>query len=72
MALDMQKVACSTGSACASGSSDPSPVLIGMGLPDDVVEGALRFSFGVGNTLEEIELACDRIAGVVRNLSDST
>ena len=46
MALDLEGVACSTGSACASGSSEPSPVLLAMGLPSDVVAGSLRFQFG--------------------------
>jgi len=68
MALDMQQVACSTGSACASGSSDPSPVLIAMGLPSEVIEGALRFSVGVENTAAEIEIACGLILQVVHNL----
>ncbi|MFT7639438.1 MAG: cysteine desulfurase [Pirellulaceae bacterium] len=70
MALDLQKIACSTGSACASGSSDPSPVLIAMGLSDELIEGALRFSFGIGNTSAEIDAACSRVLKVVHGLLD--
>ena len=64
LALDMAGVACSTGSACASGSSDPSPTLIAMGCDDAIVRSALRFSFGVENTLSEIDEAVKRIADV--------
>ncbi|MDA7979210.1 MAG: cysteine desulfurase, partial [Pirellulales bacterium] len=46
MALDTAGIACSAGSACASGSTDPSPVLMAMGCKGDVLEGSLRFSFG--------------------------
>ena len=65
MALDLAGLACSTGSACASGSSEPSPVLIGMGLPEENVEGALRLSLGLDTTDEEVEEAGQRILKVV-------
>jgi cysteine desulfurase len=68
VAFDLAGVCCSTGSACASGSTDPSPVLLAMGLPRDVVNGALRFSFGVTNTAAEIDDAVRRILGVVREM----
>ncbi len=65
MALDVAGVCCSTGSACASGSSEPSPTLVAMGLAEDVIEGALRFSLGIFNSEEEVEEAIARICAVV-------
>lgn len=59
MALDLAGVACSTGSACASGSTDPSPVLQAMGLAEELVESALRFSFGRHNLPAECQLAAN-------------
>jgi cysteine desulfurase len=61
LALDMAGVACSTGSACASGSSEPSPVLVAMGLSGSLIESALRFSFGALNTAEEVRESARRI-----------
>lgn len=52
--LDLAGLAVSTGSACSTGSIEPSPVLLAMGLPLERVKGALRFSFGVTTTEEEI------------------
>lgn len=68
IALDLQGIACSTGSACASGSHEPSPVLLAMGLPRDEVQSALRFSLGMQNTVAEVELAVDTIVRVYRQL----
>jgi cysteine desulfurase len=61
MALDQAGVACSTGSACASGSSEPSPALVAMGLERDVISSALRFSFGATTTAKEVAEAARRI-----------
>jgi len=68
MALDVAGVACSTGSACASGSSEPSPVLRAMGLPPEIVNSALRFSLGADSTDGEVEEAASRICRVFREL----
>lgn len=68
MALDLDGIACSTGSACASGSSEPSHVLLAMGCSQEVVNSALRFSFGMNATIPDGELAARRISNVVRQL----
>ncbi|MEX2315936.1 MAG: cysteine desulfurase family protein [Pirellulales bacterium] len=61
MALDQAGVACSTGSACASGSSEPSPALVAMGCERSVVTSALRFSLGITTTEPDIAEAARRI-----------
>jgi cysteine desulfurase len=68
IALDMAGVACSTGSACASGSSEPSPALIAMGLDEVVISSSLRFSLGVTTTAAEIDEATRRILHCCNNL----
>ncbi len=65
MALDLAGVCCSTGSACASGSSEPSPTLVAMGLSDDIVSSSLRFSLGATTTAEEIDDAIVRVSAVL-------
>jgi cysteine desulfurase len=68
MALDQAGVACSTGSACASGSSEPSPVLLAMGCERGVVTSALRFSLGATTTAQEVDEAARRIIFCCNNL----
>lgn len=68
MALDLAGVACSAGSACASGSPAPSPTLLAMGLPDELVQSSLRFSLGRDNTREQIEEAAARVAAACRRV----
>ena len=68
MALDIAGLACSTGSACASGSSEPSPVLIAMGLEPERIAGALRFSLSALTTSPEVDEACDLILTAVNDL----
>jgi cysteine desulfurase len=72
IALDLDGVAASTGSACSSGSLEPSHVLIAMGLRAEVVQGSLRFSLCYHNTEEEIDRAVDvlvNVTGRLRSLS---
>jgi cysteine desulfurase len=71
VALDLGGLACSTGSACASGSSQPSHVLAAMGLPTEIINGGLRFSFSHNNTIDEVHQAVTIIAQVVNRLSNT-
>jgi cysteine desulfurase len=66
MALDLAGVCCSTGSACSSGSLLPSPVLRAMGVAEDVLRSAMRFSFSHLLTVAEVEEAARRVVEVVR------
>jgi cysteine desulfurase len=68
IALDLEGVAVSTGSACASGSLEPSHVLIAMGLRPEVVQGSLRFSLSWHTTEEEINRAIQILGHVVQRL----
>ena len=64
-ALDLEGIAVSTGSACSSGSLEPSPVLLAMGYPKALARGAIRFSLWSGNTEEEVERVCAVLPAVV-------
>jgi cysteine desulfurase len=68
IALDLAGVACSTGSACASGSSEPSPTLVAMGLPKAVINGAIRFSLSAFSPAEEVAEGGRRIINTVKHL----
>ena len=68
IALDLENVAISTGSACASGSVDPSHVLTAMGLRPEVVQGSLRFSFSRFTTETETDRALDILENIVARL----
>ena len=70
--LDSKGICASSGSACTSGSLDPSHVLLAMGLPHEVAHGSLRLSIGEYNTMEEIDHICQVVPQVVeylRNMS---
>jgi cysteine desulfurase len=71
MKLDLAGVACSTGSACSSGSLLPSPVLQAMGCPPEVLHSAMRFSLSHLHTEEEMDWAAKRIIQAVRQLRSS-
>ncbi len=66
--LDAKGVCASSGSACTSGSLDPSHVLLSIGLPHEVAHGSLRLSIGEYNTMEEIDHIIDVVPGVVEYL----
>jgi cysteine desulfurase len=59
--LDMQGIAVSTGSACSSGTLEPSPVIRAIGREDDLARGAIRFSFGKKNTSEDVPAAVENL-----------
>jgi len=72
MHLDLAGIACSSGSACSTGTVEPSHVLTAMGVPRELGVAALRFSFGKDSTLEDVEsvsAALPRIVEKVRSLS---
>jgi cysteine desulfurase len=71
VALDLAGVACSLGSACASGSTEPAPVLVAMGRAAEIALSSVRFSVGIENTPGEIEEAVNRIAQCVSRLRTS-
>jgi cysteine desulfurase len=71
MALDLASVACSTGSACSSGSLLPSPVLRAMGVSDDVLRSAMRFSFGPTLDIADVDDAADRTGATVSRIRES-
>ena len=65
MALDLAGLACSTGSACVSGSNEVSHVLSAMGYPADEARGALRLSLGRTTTAEEVAMAADLLTRTI-------
>ena len=68
MNLDLEGVACSSGSACTAGSLEVSHVLKAMQLPEDVTSSAVRFSFGLGNTVEEVQSAAETAMKIAKRL----
>lgn len=65
MNLDLAGVACASGSACTAGSLQPSHVLQAMGLSVDVTNSAIRFSFGLGNTIEDVRRAARSVIKII-------
>jgi len=66
--LDMQGVAVSTGSACSSGSLEPSPVIRALGRDDELARGSIRFSLGRDTTDEEVAYVLEALPRAVENL----
>lgn len=68
----MEGIAASSGSACTSGSLDPSHVLLAIGLPHGIAHGSLRLSLGIYNTEEEVDYVVGKLVEIVdrlRNMS---
>ena len=70
MMLDMKGVAASSGSACASGSLDPSHVLIAIGLPHEIAHGSLRLSVGDETTEEDVDYVVEVLPPIIQRLRD--
>jgi len=68
LSLDMEGVAVSSGSACTSGSLEPSHVLLAMGVPPGVAQGSVRFSLGRDNTEAEMDYVLEVLPGIVERL----
>jgi cysteine desulfurase len=68
IALDMRGMAVSTGSACSSGAVEPSHVLLAMGLSVSEAKSCVRFSFGRGNTLEDVQKLVSALAEIVAKM----
>ena len=66
--LDLAGIAVSSGSACSSGSLEPSHVLIACGVPEEVAHGSIRFTFGKENTVEEVDYTVDKLKEIVARL----
>lgn len=66
--LDMKGICASSGSACTSGSLDPSHVLLAIGLPHEIAHGSLRMTVSAENTMEEMDTTVDAIWGIVERL----
>lgn len=68
--LDLKGICASSGSACTSGSLDPSHVLLAIGLPHEIAHGSLRISIGKNNTKEEVDYLLDNLEQIVKRLRD--
>ena len=66
--LDMKGICASSGSACTSGSLDPSHVLLAIGLPHEIAHGSLRMTLGEDTTKEDIDVVVDALKEIVQNL----
>jgi cysteine desulfurase len=72
MTLDLEDIACATGSACTTGSLEPSHVLSAMGYPTDEARAALRLSLGRSTNDADVAIAGARIPAAVRRLREGS
>ena len=68
LSLDLKGIAASSGSACTSGSLDPSHVLLAIGLPHEIAHGSLRLSLSEENTMEEVNYVVEQLVEIVKRL----
>jgi cysteine desulfurase len=72
IALDLEGIAVSTGSACSSGTLEPSHVLKAMGLPTHRTQNSIRFSLGAANTEADVDRTVAVLPGLVEKLRNLT
>jgi cysteine desulfurase len=72
IALDLEGIAVSTGSACSSGTLEPSHVLRAMGLPAHRTQNSIRLSLGMGNTIDEVDVLLSKLPPIVEKLRSLT
>ena len=68
--LDLEGIEVSTGSACASGSLEPSYVLLATGLDIELAHGSIRFSFGRYNTMEEVGIVLEKLPPIIKKIRE--
>ncbi len=68
--LDMLGIAASSGSACSSGSLDPSHVLLAIGHSHETAHGSIRFSLGKGNNEKEIDYVLEVVPGIIKKIRE--
>lgn len=68
--LDMNGIAASSGSACTSGSLDPSHVLLALGIPHEKAHGSIRFTLGCQNTEADIDFVLEKMPAIVQRMRD--
>ena len=68
MLLDQHGVCASSGSACTSGSLDPSHVLLAIGLPHEIAHGSLRMTLSDETTMEDVDFVVDRLKEIIDRL----
>lgn len=68
--LNMNGIAASSGSACTSGSLDPSHVLLSIGLSHEIAHGSLRLSLSEENTKEDVDFVVEKLAAIVQRLRE--
>jgi cysteine desulfurase len=66
--MDMEGIEVSTGSACATGSLEPSHVLLGIGLDAEYAHGSIRFSLGRENTGEDVEYVLEKLPPIIERI----
>ena len=66
--LDLAGIACSSGSACTTGSLEPSHVMRAMGVPYTAAHGAIRFSFSRYNTQEDVDTVVEVLPGIIEKI----